>query len=127
MKQAVFVSRDKAQFKELEKMLGQHSIEIKWCATGKELLSLIANTPKGQWIDLVIMEEVLPDMNAKALVEAVTTQSPMTNCVITGTMDKKQFHDVHEGYGVLMQLPVQPGQDDARNLEDHLKKIRLIG
>ena len=127
MKQAVFVSRDKAQFKELEKMLGQHSIEIKWCATGKELLSLIANTPKGQWIDLVIMEEVLPDMNAKALVEAVTTQSPMTNCAITGTMDKKQFHDVHEGYGVLMQLPVQPGQDDARNLEDHLKKIRLIG
>lgn len=127
MKQAVFVSRDKAQFKELEKMLGQHSIEIKWCATGKELLSLIANTPKGQWIDLVIMEEVLPDMNAKALVEAVTTQSPMTNCAITGTMDKKRFHDVHEGYGVLMQLPVQPGQDDARNLEDHLKKIRLIG
>ncbi len=127
MKQAVFVSRDKAQFKELEKMLGQHSIEIKWCATGKELLSLIADTPKGQWIDLVIMEEVLPDMNAKALVEAVTTQSPMTNCAITGTMDKKRFHDVHEGYGVLMQLPVQPGQDDARNLEDHLKKIRLIG
>ena len=127
MKQAVFVSRDKAQFNELEKMLGQHSIEIKWCATGKELLSLIADTPKGQWIDLVIMEEVLPDMNAKALVEAVTTQSPMTNCAITGTMDKKQFHDVHEGYGVLMQLPVQPGQDDARNLEDHLKKIRLIG
>ena len=127
MKQAVFVSRDKAQFNELEKMLGQHSIEIKWCATGKELLSLIADTPKGQWIDLVIMEEVLPDMNAKALVEAVTTQSPMTNCAITGTMDKKQFHDVHEGYGVLMQLPVQPGKDDARNLEDHLKKIRLIG
>jgi len=127
MKQAVFVSRDKAQFKELEKMLGQHSIEVKWCATGKELLSLIADTPKGQWIDLVIMEELLPDMNTKALVEAVTTQSPMTNCVITGTMDKKRFHDVHEGYGVLMQLPVQPGQDDARNLEDHLKKIRLIG
>jgi len=127
MKQAVFVNRDKAQFKELEKMLGQHSIDVKWCATGKELLSLIADTPKGQWIDLVIMEELLPDMNAKALVEAVTTQSPMTNCVITGTMDKKRFHDVHEGYGVLMQLPVQPGQDDARNLEDHLKKIRLIG
>jgi|SRR6056297_2669021 DNA-binding response OmpR family regulator len=127
MKQAVFVSRDKAQFKELEKMLGQHSIDVKWCATGKELLSLIADTPKGQWIDLVIMEEVLPDTDAKALVEAVTTQSPMTNCVITGTMDKKRFHDVHEGYGVLMQLPVQPGQDDARNLEDHLKKIRLIG
>ena len=127
MKQAVFVNRDKAQFKELENMLVQHSIEIEWCATGKELLSLIAETPKGQWIDLVIMEEILPDMNAKALVEAVTTQSPMTNCVITGTMDKKKFHDVHEGYGVLMQLPVQPGQDDARNLEDHLKKIRLIG
>ena len=127
MKQALFVSRDKAQFKGLEQMLGQHSIEIKWCATGKELLSLIANTPKGQWIDLVIMEEALSDMNAKVLVEAVTTQSPMTNCAISGTMDKKQFHDVYEGYGVLMQLPVQPGQDDARNLENQLKKIRLLG
>ncbi len=127
MKQAVFVSRDNAQFKGLEQMLGHHSIEIKWCATGKALLSLIANTPKGQWIDLVIMEENLPDMNAKALVQAVTTQSPMTNCAIAGTMDKKQFHDVYEGYGVLMQLSVQPGQDDARNLEDQLKKIRLLG
>jgi hypothetical protein len=73
------------------------------------------------------MEEALSDMNAKVLVEAVTTQSPMTNCAITGTMDKKQFHDVYEGYGVLMQLPVQPGQDDARNLENQLKKIRLLG
>ena len=127
MKQAVFVSRDKTQFEGLEQMLDRHSIEIRWCGTGKELLSLIANTPKGQWIDLVIMEEALPDMNAKALVEAVVTQSPMTNCAITGTMDKTQFHDVYEGYGVLMQLPVQPGQDDARNLEDQLKKIRLLG
>ncbi|PIE62536.1 MAG: hypothetical protein CSA25_04610 [Desulfobacter postgatei] len=127
MKQAVFVNRDKAQFKALEQMLHQHNIEIQWCATGKELLSLISNTPAGQWIDLVIMEEVMPDMDAKALVKAVTIQSPMTNCVITGTMDKKKFHDVHEGYGVLMQLPVQPGQGDARNLEDHLKKIRLLG
>ena len=127
MKQAVFVSREKAQFEGLEQMLGRHSIEIKWCATGKELLSLIANTPKGQWIDLVIMEEELPDMNAKVLVDAVTTQSPMTNCAITGTMDKKQFHDLYEGYGVLMQLPVQPGQDDAGNLENQLKKIRFLG
>lgn len=127
MKQAVFVSRDEAQFKGLEQMLGQHGIEIKWCATGKELISLINNTPKGQWIDLVIMEENLPDMNAKALVEAVTTQSPMTNCAITGTMDKKQFHDYYEGYGVLMQLPVQPKQEDAANLENQLKKIRFLG
>ena len=127
MKQAVFVSRDKAQFKGLEQMLEKNSIEIKWCATGKELLSLIADTPKGQWIDLVMMEQTLPDMDAKALVEAVTAQSPMTNCVISGTMDKKQFHEVYEGYGVLMQLPVQPGEDDAQNLEDHLKKIRFLG
>lgn len=127
MKQAVFVSRDKDQFKGLEQMLGQHSIEIQWCESGNALLSLIGDTPKGQWIDLVIMEQDLPDMNAKALVETVTTQSPMTNCVIAGTMDKKQFHDVYEGYGVLMQLPVKPGQDDAGNLADHLKKIRFLG
>jgi len=127
MKQAVFVSRDNTQFKGLEQMLGRHSVEIKWCATGEALLSLIADIPKGQWIDLVIMEQDLADMDAKALVEAVTAQSPMTNCAIAGTMDKKQFHDVYEGYGVLMQLSVQPGRDDAGNLEDHLKKIRLLG
>ena len=127
MKQAVFVSRDEAQFKGLEQMLGQHSIEIKWCATGKELLSLITNTPKGQWIDLVIMEAELPDMTAKALVEAVTAQSPMTNCAITGTMEKEKFHDFYEGYGVLMQLPVEPGQEDAENLENQLRKIRFLG
>jgi hypothetical protein len=42
-------------------------------------------------------------------------------------MDKKQFHDFYEGYGVLMQLPVEPGEDDAENLENQLQKIRFLG
>ncbi len=127
MKQAVLVSKEKDQFQELSQMLNRNNIDMKWVDSGKALLSQLSEMPAGQWVDLVVTEEQLADMDAKALVEAVIAQSPMTNCAVAGTMEKKKFHDVYEGYGVLMQLPPTPGQADADLLEDHLKKIRVIG
>lgn len=127
MKQAVLVSKEKDQFQELSQMLDQNNINMKWVDCGKALLSLLSEMPAGQWVDLVVAEETLSDMDAKALVEAVIAQSPMTNCVVAGTMEKKKFHDLYEGYGVLMQVPPTPGQADAGQLEENLKKIRVIG
>ena len=126
MKQAVLVSKEKDQFQELLQMLDRNNITVKWVDCGKALLSLLSEMPAGQWVDLVVAEETLSDMDAKALVEAVIAQSPMTNCVVAGTLEKKKFHDLYEGYGVLMQVPLTPGQADAGQLEENLKKIRVI-
>ncbi|MDD9301690.1 MAG: hypothetical protein HUK40_04810 [Desulfobacter sp.] len=126
MKRVVFVSRDKDQFAVVEQMLTRKNMRAEWSGTGKDLLSLLSNTPKGEWIDLVIMDQTLPDMGSRPLVEAVIAQSPMTNCVVAGTMEKKEFHDTFEGYGVLMQIPQHPKEADARDLEAHLDKIGAL-
>ncbi len=123
MKRAVFVSRDKDQFIEVAQMLSRKEVNVELAETGKDLLSLLSNTPEGRGIDLVVMAEELPDTTARPLVEAVITQSPFTHCVVAGTMDKKEFHDAYEGYGVLMQLPQRPAEKDALALETHLDQL----
>ncbi len=123
MKRAVFVSRDKDQFVEVEQMLTRKEVNIEWTGTGKDLLSLLSDAPKNYGIDLVIMAEDLPDTGARSLVEAVIIRSPFTHCVVSGTMDKNEFHDTYEGYGVLMQLPDSPAEKDALKLATHLDQL----
>ena len=126
MKKVVFVSREKDQFAELELMLTRNDRHVEWSGTGKDLFSLLSDTPKGEWIDLVIVEEKLPDTDAVSLIKEFVPQSPMTNSVVAGTMDKKDFHDTYEGYGVLMQLSPAPTAADAEALEATLKKIGAL-
>ncbi len=139
MRRVVFLSRDKDQFVEIEQMLITKELTIEWIGTGKDLLSLLSDTSKNQtdrdqadmnqndMIDLVILEEAVEDATARTLVESIITQSPMTNCVVAGSLDKKKFHDLYEGYGVLMQLPLCPAKEDAQNLVAHLDKIMALG
>jgi DNA-binding NtrC family response regulator len=127
MKQVVFASRDKDQFVDIEQMLTRKDMDIEWTGTGNGLLSLLSDTPKGQWIELVIMEEILPDMEAGPLVEAIVAQSPRTHCVVAGSMEKNEFHDKFEGYGVLMQISPHPKESDVLVLETRLDKIESLG
>ena len=127
MRRVVFLSRDKDQFVEIEQMLIRKELTIEWIGTGKDLLSLLSDTSKDQSIDLVVMEETVEDATARTLVESIITQSPMTNCVVAGSLDKKKFHDLYEGYGVLMQLPLCPAKEDAGKLVTHLDKIMALG
>ncbi|HCY86999.1 MAG TPA: hypothetical protein DHV36_17845 [Desulfobacteraceae bacterium] len=121
MNKAVFVSRDKDQFLELEKMLNLKNICVEWTGTGKETLSLLSNTAEP--VDLVVLAEDLPDTGPRDLVSAVTTHRAFTHCVVAGTMNHKDFHDHYEGYGVLMQIPPHPTPEDAAALERHLDKL----
>ena len=124
MNTAVFVSRDKAQFSELEQMLTRRKLNVKWTGTAKEALSLFSDTAAK--IDLVVLSDDLPDMSPKALVEAVITRQAFTHCVVAGTMTQKAFHDYYEGYGVLMQVATVPTVADSDALEARLEKLALI-
>ncbi len=127
MRRVVFLSRDKDQFVEIERMLIRRELNIEWAGTGKDLLSLLSDTSKNQSIDLLIMEETVEDAKARSLVESVIAKSPMTNCVVAGSLEKEEFHDLYEGYGVLMQVPLRPAKKDAKKLVTHLDKIMALG
>ncbi len=119
----VFVSRDKNFFSDLEQTLTRNHMDIEWIDTGKKLLSRLSEHPPGKPVELVIIDEEVPDYTARQLVEHVITQSPMTNCVATSALSPKKFHDTYEGLGVLMQLPRKPSEPDAKRIVTQLNKI----
>ena len=116
---AILVSKDTDFFKGLEPEFNANQINFTAKTSGEAALEKLP-------VDLLILDENLPDMDGKAFIEAVIAKSPMTNCVIASPRSKKDFHDTYEGYGILMQFPAWPDSEQAKKLISHLNKIRLL-
>ena len=116
-------TREKNVFSSIEQALIRNHMKIEWIDTGKNLLSLLSESPFDKKIGLVIIDENLPGETARDIVEQVIMQSPMTNCVATSPLSPEEFHEAFEGLGVLMQLPLKPSAQDAQKLVTHLNKI----
>jgi len=116
---ALMAGKDKTVFSEIETILADNQIMSTWCGSGKAALSKLSKSPDY----LVIVDENLPDMTGPAFVENLVLQNPMTNCVVASALSSKKFHEVYEGFGVLMQFPDVPGKKDALKLIKHLELI----
>lgn len=81
---------------------------------------------KGKHMDLVIVDEQLDDMSGIAFVKQVVKVNPLVNTAIVSALTADEFHEATEGLGVLMQLPVQPGEADAEALMAVLAKIGVL-
>ena len=113
------VSKGKSLFENIESVLAENDIKTEWTGTGTKALSMLLNKP----VDLLIIDESLPDMTGRKFVEKMVMKNPMINCVVASPLSHKEFHDTYEGLGVLMQLPVFPEKKDAQKLIEHLKLI----
>jgi len=76
--------------------------------------------------DLLITDENLGDMTGLELIAAIVARLPMLNCAVVSSLSPGEFHEASEGLGILMQLPVEPGQKEANQLLEHLKKIQSL-
>ena len=73
--------------------------------------------------DLVVADEKLGDMTGLEFIRGVVAKNPMVNCAAVSSLMPEDFHEASEGLGILMQLPVRPGQEYAEKLLAHLKSI----
>jgi CheY-like chemotaxis protein len=127
MRKVVVAGQDRQKFREIETILRQHPVEIVWAANGTAALDIVtAAGDRSKAVDLVIIDELLEDMTGRTLVEQVITVSPMTNCAAVSSLSAKAFHDAFEGFGVLMQLPGDPTEQDGQDLVTCMKKIKLL-
>jgi CheY-like chemotaxis protein len=127
MRKAVVTGQNREKFREIEKTLRQHPVEIVWASNGTEALDLVtAARDSGRTVDLLIIDELLEDMTGRTLVEQVIAVSPMTNCAAVSSLSATAFHDAFEGFGVLMQLPGSPTEKDGQSLVSCMKKIKLL-
>lgn len=119
---ALLVSRENSVFTELETAFSEEKITAEWTDTGKNALSMLSEKK----FDLVITHEQLPDMTGRDFIEKVVLNNPMIHCVALSALSHEDFHETHEGLGVLMQFPLTPGRKQAQNLLDHLNRIAGI-
>jgi len=94
-------------------------VKVFWAESGSKALDIISEKKIG----MVITDEDLSDMTGLEFAAKLVSTNPMINCAAVSSLLSEKFHEASEGLGLLMQLPVNPGKEDAELLLQHLKKI----
>ncbi len=116
---ALIVSEKKVIFQDIVSTLVNSSFKVYWSNSGTEAISLINK----RTIDLLIIDETMPDMTGRQFIEKIVMKNPMINCVVASPLSQEKFHEIYEGLGVLMQFPVMPGRKEGQNLLKHMERI----
>jgi len=115
----LLASRDKASMSAFKAGLEENQVQTAWAQSGS---NAIAKLTEGNF-DLVVTDENLGDMTGLEFIEKVISKNPMVNCAAVSSLLPADFHEASEGLGILMQLPVRPGQEEAEKLLGQLKNI----
>lgn len=115
----LLVSQDKAAMSAFKAGLEENQVQTAWAESGSDAIAKIA---EGSF-DLVVTDENLSDMTGLEFIEKVISKMPMVNCAAVTSLLPADFHEASEGLGILMPLPVSPGQEQAEKLLSRLKTI----
>ena len=115
----LLASQDKASMSAFKAGLEENQVQTAWAQSGS---NAIVKLTEGNF-DLVVTDENLGDMTGLEFIEKVVSKKPMLNCAAVTSLLPADFHEASEGFGILMQLPVRPGQEQAEKLLRQLKNI----
>jgi DNA-binding NtrC family response regulator len=77
-------------------------------------------------VDVVVTDEKLADGDSLPFVKDLTKQQPLINCAMVSSLSPEDFHEATEGLGVFMQLPVDPGAEEAVKMMELLESISAL-
>jgi DNA-binding NtrC family response regulator len=77
-------------------------------------------------VDVVVTDEKLADGDSLSFVKELTKQQPLINCAMVSSLSPEDFHEATEGLGVFMQLPVDPGAEEAVKMMELLESISAL-
>ena len=119
----LLVTLDKESFRDFTLALAQNDdVELSRSESGQEDLAILSEN----LFDLVIVDENVGDMTGIEFMKKLLSINPMINCAAVSPLPDDAFHEVSEGLGVLVQLPVKPGKPDAENLLKRLKGLKIL-
>ena len=119
----LLVTLDKESFRDFTLALAQNDdVELSRSESGQEALAILSEN----LFDLVIVDENVGDMTGIEFMKKLLSITPMINCAAVSPLPDDAFHEVSEGLGVLVQLPVKPGKPDAENLLKRLKGLKIL-
>jgi two-component SAPR family response regulator len=119
----LLVTSERESFSEFTSILGKNDdVELYWAANGQEALKAISDN----LVDLAVVNEKIDDMTSIEFMKNLVKINPMINCAAVSPLSTEEFHEVSEGLGVLVQLPVTPGKPDAENLLRQLNHLQNL-
>ncbi len=71
-------------------------------------------------------DEKLGFMSGLEVVLGLLSIFPMANSAAICSLSHEDFHEASEGLGLLAQLPPQPGEKEAEELLQQLRKIKNL-
>ena len=123
MLKLLLVTANQDAFSRFASGLSNHAdVELTWAESGGMALDMVADAA----VDLVVADEGLGDMRGLELAYKVLSVNPMVNCAVASDLSHEDFHEASEGLGLLDQLPLQPGAEQADELVQQLKKIKNL-
>ena len=123
MLKLLLVSPNKVSFSGFASALLEHGdVDLSWAESGEKALDIASHTA----IDLVVTDERLGDMSGLEFAGRLLSVNPMINCASVSHLSPENFHDASEGLGVMAQLPIQPGKEDAKSLLQRLRQLKNL-
>lgn len=98
------------------------AVELVWVASGAAALQAIQD----KTFDLVLVDETLEDRPGLDLAQDLIKTNPMLNCALASALSAGAFHEASEGLGLLAQLPLDPGEQQAQELIQQITKIMKL-
>ena len=118
----LLVSPDKSSFADFEPGLNENAdVEIMRAETGESALKMVSETV----VDLIVTDENLGDMTNMEFAGRLIKLNPMINCASVSSLSHDEFHEESEGFGIMCQLPVNPGKRDAEGMMEKIRNLFL--
>ena len=123
MARIMLVSKEPASLEGLAKGLErQDGVELVHAGSKEEVLQGI----EGNGIDVIVVDAQLVDEEPLTLVTELMKKYPLINYAMVSSLAHEDFHEYSEGLGVFMQLPLNPGEEEAEKMLEILKSIDLL-
>ncbi len=119
----LFVCENKEQFQSFKKtLLENDNVRVQEVFSAEQALERV----KQEKIEALVCSQTLPDMAGLEFLKQLVKVNPLINTALVSDLSGKDFHEVTEGLGVLMQIPSAMGEEQGRELLDKLAKVASL-
>ena len=123
MSKILLVSKGSASLADLaDELIKRKEFDVMQVKSGEEALSLVRENRA----DVVIAAEVLSDGLAIPFVQDLMRKHPLIKCAMISSLPPEDFHELTEGLGLFMQLPINPGAEEAAKMVQFLDSISAL-
>lgn len=116
----IILSKEESSLADVASVFAAHNgFDITWFASAEQVWTFMQSTK----IDVAVVSDLLQDCTGLQFIKKLVTKNPLVNCALISSLSHDEFHEATEGYGIFMQLPVNPTPQSANDMIEHLGKI----